>query len=94
MQATSLPPDWLREYAVWHQEHRRDADAKFIMYSCHASMNSLVALPRGGYRMTGPTCGGHGYRFKQIAWTLRVAAANLRVLLVDWAAPERLEDYM
>ena len=74
---------WLSEYAAFHRAHRHDAHARFVMFSCHEKM-----------RGAGSVCGGHGNRFRQIVWTLRVAAGARRVLLVDWASPERLEDYL
>ena len=79
-----LAPEWMREYASWHKQHRHDPDARFLMYSCHDEMNGQ----RAG------VCGGHGNRIKQICWTLRAAAASRRVLLVDWASPEDLEEYL
>lgn len=79
-----LAPEWMREYASWHKQHRHDPDARFLMYSCHDEMNGQ----RAG------VCGGHGNRIKQIFWTLRAAAASRRVLLVDWASPEDLEEYL
>ena len=77
-------PAWMQEYAAWHRQHRNDPDARFLMYSCHEQMNGQ----RAG------ACGGHGNRIKQICWTLRAAAASRRVLLVDWASPEDLEEYV
>ena len=77
-------PEWMREYASWHKQHRHDPGARFLMYSCHDEMNG----ERAG------ACGGHGNRIKQICWTLRAAAASRRVLLVDWASPEDLEEYV
>jgi len=74
---------WLSEYAAFHRAHRHDAHARFVMFSCHEKMSGA-----------GSVCGGHGNRFRQIVWTLRVAAGARRVLLVDWASPERLEDYL
>ena len=78
---TTLP--WLAEYAAWHRQHRDDPSAKYVMYSCHERMTGA-----------GQICGGHGNRIKQITFTLRVAAATGRVLLVDWVSPEELTDYL
>jgi len=74
----------MHEYASWHEQHRNDPDARFLMYSCHDQMN--------GQKIT--RCGGHGNRIKHICWTLRAAAASRRVLLVDWLSPEHLEEYL
>lgn len=54
-------PSWLDEYAVWHRQHRNAPAAKYVMYSCHEHMKGIRTV-----------CGGHGSRFNQIGWTLRV----------------------
>ena len=78
-------PAWLSEYSAWHHQHRQTPNARFLMYSCHARMNV-----HAGHA----ACGGHGNRIRQILWTLQMAAATHRVLLVDWVSPENLEDYL
>ena len=76
-------PQWLLNYTSWHSHHRHSHAVNFVMYSCHARMKGIPNI-----------CGGHGNRFRQIIWTLRVAAASKRVLLVDWVSPEFLTDFL
>lgn len=70
-------PSWLDEYAVWHRQHRNAPAAKYVMYSCHEHMKGIRTI-----------CGGHGSRFNQIGWTLRVV--RLRRILSSQAPCEAL----
>jgi len=98
-EATIMPscPTWLREYAAFHRDHRHDPNALMIVYTCTNRMQPGGFGIPGALRAKGrhsSICFGLGDRFQHIGFMLRFAAQHGRVLLIDWQAPEPLEQYL
>lgn len=70
-------PAWLDDYISWHRQARSAPDSKFLVWRCNKGQEV--------------TCGGLGDRLRGIMWTLRVAVASRRVLLINQASPMPME---
>jgi hypothetical protein len=74
----SACPDWFLEYERFHAAHRGRPDTKYLVQSADGSV--LV--------------GGLGDRLNGALFSLRLAYALKRVLLIHWTQPYKLESFL
>lgn len=76
-----LVPEWVRSYAVWHQEqlryHLNDPSTKFLTVTCHKDY----------------ACGGLSDRLRTLPYFILAANKTGRVLFIHWQK-FRLEDFL
>lgn len=79
-------PLWMKEYLSWHVEMREQFPGDELMH--HPDAPNLLV------RVCFKFCGGLNDRLGQLPWDIYLAARTKRILLIYWARPTPLEDYL
>jgi hypothetical protein len=84
---STILPDWMKEYFVWHRERRnfliRHPDewksVKYYLVECSDDFNA---------------CGGTADRLGPLPFHIQMASSMGRLLLIHWGRPAPLETYL
>ena len=83
-------PDWVKEYAAWHEQERaRYLDAKRTNSTSADDVRFLIMRC-----LQGDTCGGASDRLQDAPLNIKLANQTNRVLLIRWEKPAPLETFL
>jgi hypothetical protein len=84
-QDSTVLPQWMKEYLIWHQEQRNQLHSgnwkqfKYLVVQCCK---------------TDPKCGGTADRLKPVPFLVLAAYLGNRILFIHWDAPKPLEEFL
>ena len=83
-------PDWVKEYAAWHEQERaRYLDAKRTNSTSADDVRFLIMRC-----LQGDTCGEESDRLQDAPLNIKLANQTNRVLLIRWEKPAPLETFL